>query len=154
METIEENAPINYKQTDLRNLLSQFQFRGDNVNKKISLLSGGEKSRVVFLLLFLSTSTLLLLDEPFNHLDIDTCNVLINCLKHFQGSFILCNHNDKFYKKSYLSSVLSSNSSNSKKKINENSSSSEDFITSVLQINEGKLIKYNCNYEEFLKKKD
>lgn len=158
LETVEEQAPLDFKQTDIRNLLSQFQFRGDDVYKRVSQLSGGEKSRVIFVLLFLSSATLLLLDEPFNHLDQDTCAVLVNCLQYYQGSFLLCNHNQKYYQKKYLDSMISpssttSSSGSGNKKTKEDEKSTREFITSVLEIDGGKLTKYDCSYEDFLQRK-
>jgi ATP-binding cassette subfamily F protein 3 len=80
----------------IRNLLAAFLFRGDDVEKKIKILSGGEKSRVVLATLMSSNNNLLILDEPTNHLDLKSRDVLLNALKAFDGTVMYVSHDRHF----------------------------------------------------------
>ena len=81
---------------ELRSLLGAFLFSGDDVYKKISVLSGGEKSRVALAKILLTKSNLVILDEPTNHLDISSKKVLQTALINFPGSLILVSHDVDF----------------------------------------------------------
>jgi ATPase subunit of ABC transporter with duplicated ATPase domains len=80
----------------LRNLLGAFQFSGDDVDKKVRSLSGGEKSRLVMARMLLDPPNFLVLDEPTNHLDLATKDMLVAALKNFDGTMIFVSHDRTF----------------------------------------------------------
>lgn len=81
---------------ELRELMGCFLFRGDDVFKKIKVLSGGEKARVALAKTIISKANYLLLDEPTNHLDISSVNMLIQALNKFEGTYVLVSH-DRYF---------------------------------------------------------
>ncbi len=80
------------KEAQVRTALGSFLFKGDDVFKHISELSGGERARVAILKLMLSGSNFLLLDEPTNHLDINSCEALENALMNYDGTLFIISH--------------------------------------------------------------
>jgi ATP-binding cassette subfamily F protein 3 len=84
---------------ELRILLGCFLFSGDDVEKKIKVLSGGEKARVALAKTIVSKANFLMLDEPTNHLDMHSCDLLIDALNKYEGSFILVSHDRYFISK-------------------------------------------------------
>src|SRR5579859_3391102 len=89
----------------LRNLAGAFQFSGDDVDKKIRALSGGEKSRLAIARMLYNPPNFLVLDEPTNHLDLATKEMLVEALKDFEGTMIFVSH-DRMFLRGLGSSVL------------------------------------------------
>ena len=84
---------------ELRSLLGCFLFSGDDADKKIKILSGGEKARVALAKTIVSKANFLMLDEPTNHLDMHSCDLLIEALNKYEGSIILVSHDRYFVSK-------------------------------------------------------
>ncbi|MBP6218928.1 MAG: ABC-F family ATP-binding cassette domain-containing protein [Oligoflexales bacterium] len=121
------NALPQLKIGSIRNLLGAFLFSDDDVNKKISILSGGEKSRVVLAIILASQANLLVLDEPTNHLDIESREVLLKAIQNFEGTVLLVSH-DRYFLKAIASRVF--------------------------EISHGKLEVFEGNYDYYLSKKE
>ncbi len=111
--------------TQIRNTLAAFLFTGDDVFKKISSLSGGERGRVSLAKLMLSTANFLILDEPTNHLDISSKEILEQALNHYEGTVLYVSH-DRYF-------------------INQTAHR-------ILDLEDTKLVSYLGNYDYYLEK--
>ena len=94
-ETIDEIAKGDIR-TKVKDLLGAFMFSGDAIEKKVKVLSGGERTRLAMIKLLLQPVNVLILDEPTNHLDIRTKDILKDALKAFEGTLILVSHDRDF----------------------------------------------------------
>jgi ATP-binding cassette subfamily F protein 3 len=111
----------------LRNLLGAFMFSGDDIDKKIRMLSGGEKSRVMLACILAQPVNFLILDEPTNHLDIDSREVLLDALKAFDGTVMLVSHDRYFL---------------------------HGLVSRVFEIDHGQMRIYEGDYKYYLEKKE
>ena len=114
------------RETDLRNLLGCFLFSGDEVFKRIGVLSGGERNRYALLRMLLHPANFLLLDEPTNHLDMRAKDVLLHALSGYTGTVVFVSHDRYFIDK---------------------------LATRVFEIGGGKVEVYPGNYEDFMWRK-
>ncbi len=124
---IEEISSVDNNLTDttIRNILASYLFKGDDVFKQISSLSGGEKSRLTFVKLMLSEANFLMLDEPTNHLDIHSKTVLEKALKNYQGTLFIISHDRYFVNK---------------------------VCNKILYLNDGSMTLFDGTYSEFVRK--
>lgn len=91
-----DNIAVGEIRTKIKDLLGAFMFSGESINKKVSMLSGGERTRLAMIKLLLEPVNLLILDEPTNHLDLKTKDILKDALKAFEGTIILISHDRDF----------------------------------------------------------
>lgn len=94
-ETI-DNIAVGEIRTQIKNILGAFMFSGDDTTKKVKVLSGGEKTRLAMIKLLLEPVNLLILDEPSNHLDMKTKDIIKDALRDFDGTLILVSHDRDF----------------------------------------------------------
>ncbi len=110
-------------QQEILNIAGSFLFKGDDVRKKVSVLSGGERARLCLAGLLLSKCNVLLLDEPTNHLDFETVEALGNALKNFQGTIFFISHDRTFVNL---------------------------VATEIFDVKDGKVIRYLGDYSEYV----
>ena len=122
-----QDAYPNLTNTQVRNILAAFLFTGDDVFKRISDLSGGERGRVSLAKLMLSEANFLILDEPTNHLDIISKEILENALKHYTGTVLYVSHDRYFINRT---------------------------AHRILDLTEGQFVNYVGNYDYYLEKHD
>ena len=125
-DEISDSYP-NMTQTEIRNTLGAFLFSDDDVFKKIGVLSGGEKCRVVLAKIMLSKANFLILDEPTNHLDMTSKAILEDAINNYEGTCLYVSHDRYFMNKT---------------------------ADRILSLNNGKLINYLGNYDYYLEKRE
>ena len=91
-----QNCVPNMSETQVRKVCANMMFTDNLSNKKIKILSGGEKSRVMLGKILINPANLLLLDEPTNHLDLDSCDSLLSAIKDFDGAVLMVTHDEYF----------------------------------------------------------
>jgi ATP-binding cassette subfamily F protein 3 len=91
-----DNIAVGEIRTKIKDILGAFMFSGESINKKVNMLSGGERTRLAMIKLLLEPVNLLILDEPTNHLDLKTKDILKDALKAFDGTIILISHDRDF----------------------------------------------------------
>lgn len=107
--TIEEeiaNANTGLSRTEVKSIAGLMMFNGDQANKKIEVLSGGEKSRVLLGKILVKPCNLLLLDEPTHHLDMESIEALIDALDEFEGAVIIVTHSELILKRLALDKII------------------------------------------------
>lgn len=113
LEILDENKTIiqnaanpNYSEQSLRSLLGNFLFHGDDVYKKVSVLSPGEKARVALCKILLKQANFIILDEPTNHFDPETQSIIGENFKNYNGTLILVSHNPSFVEEIGITRML------------------------------------------------
>ena len=94
-ETVDRIAEGDIR-TQIKSILGAFMFKGDDIDKKVKVLSGGEKTRLAMVKLLLEPFNVLILDEPTNHLDMKTKDIIKEALNDFEGTVILVSHDRDF----------------------------------------------------------
>jgi ATP-binding cassette subfamily F protein 3 len=125
LEQITRAAPFNMV-PKVRTLLGAFLFHGDDVFKKVAVLSGGERNRLALAILLLRPANLLLLDEPTNHLDLASKEVLLQALQNYQGTLVFVSHDRYFV---------------------------DALASRVIEVSRSRAKSYLGNYEDFLRAK-
>jgi len=121
MQAVDPNRHI----SEVRKTCGQVMFSGDLAHKKVGVLSGGERSRVMLGKILLEKVNLLFLDEPTNHLDMESAEALMHAVQHFEGSVVMVTHDEYFLKK---------------------------IANKLIVYDDGKVFVYDGPYKEFLKK--
>ena len=123
-EEIEQTNPA-LTRTEVRNICGAMMFGGDLALKKVAVLSGGERSRTLLGKILAHPSNLLLLDEPNNHLDMESIDALIESLQNFPGAVLIVTHNERILR---------------------------SLVTKLIVFHRGKVEVFNSGYDEFLEK--
>jgi ATP-binding cassette subfamily F protein 3 len=123
LEFLENTAPGGTKTQEILNGAASLLFRGADVKKKISFLSGGERARLCLAGLMLSRYNILVLDEPGNHLDVDTVDSLAEALLAYKGTVIFTSHDRHFMRR---------------------------MATSIIEVRDGRVVNYLGNYDAYL----
>ncbi len=122
-----DSVPTHASDQEKRNLLGSFLFSGDDIFKSISVLSGGEKSRLALLKIMLLDTNFLILDEPTNHLDLKTKDIFQNALVNYHGTVAIVSHDRYFL---------------------------DNLVNKVFELKDGTINDYNGNYSYFIEKRN
>ncbi len=122
-----DSVPTHASDQEKRNLLGSFLFSGDDILKSISVLSGGEKSRLALLKIMLLDTNFLILDEPTNHLDLKTKDIFQNALVNYHGTVAIVSHDRYFL---------------------------DNLVNKVFEIKDGTINDYHGNYSYFIEKRN
>jgi ATP-binding cassette subfamily F protein 3 len=120
-------SPGYMPQETVRTILGAFLFTGDDVEKSVSVLSGGEKSRLILAKLLINPPNVLLLDEPTTHLDVDAVDVLVSALQSYNGTIIFISHDIHFVR---------------------------SVANTVFEVKDGRVRKFPGSFDYYLEKKD
>ncbi|MBA4015843.1 MAG: ABC transporter ATP-binding protein [Pirellula sp.] len=123
LEYLEYHAPTGTKSQEILDMAGALLFRGDAVQKRISVLSGGERARLCLASLLLSKFNILILDEPGNHLDVDTVEALADALLAYKGTLIFTSHDRHFMKR---------------------------VATCIIEVRDGHVTNYRGDYDAYL----
>ncbi len=123
MEYLENTAPGGTKTQEILNGAASLLFRGADVKKKVAYLSGGERARLCLAGLMLSQYNILILDEPGNHLDVESVDSLAEALLAYKGTVIFTSHDRYFLKR---------------------------MATSIIEVRDGRVVNYHGDYESYL----
>jgi ATP-binding cassette subfamily F protein 3 len=123
LEYLEHSAARGTKTQDILDLAGALLFRGEQVNKNISVLSGGERARLCLAGLLLGNYNVLVLDEPGNHLDVDTVDALARALVEYRGTVVFTSHDRHFLKR---------------------------VATSIVEVCDGRVVNYRGDYEAYM----
>src|SRR4051812_542289 len=123
IDYLRAQAAFGKKEQEILEVAGSFLFRGAHVKKKIAILSGGERARLCLAALLLSKHNVLILDEPGNHLDVDTVEALIDALQEYEGTVIFTSHDRHFTGR---------------------------VATCIVEVRDGRVINYNGKYEAYL----
>lgn len=120
-------APGYMSEETIRTILGAFLFTGDDADKKVKVLSGGEKSRLILAKLLINPPNFLLLDEPTTHLDVDAVEALVRALSDYAGTLVFISHDIYFVR---------------------------SLANTVFEVRQGRIRKFPGNFDYYLEKKD
>ncbi|MEM6688751.1 MAG: ABC-F family ATP-binding cassette domain-containing protein [Planctomycetota bacterium] len=123
LETLEYDSDSETTRQDVLNMAGALLFRDDQIQKKVKVLSGGERARVCMAGLLLGTANVMILDEPGNHLDVETVEALATALENYKGTVIFTSHDRHFVRR---------------------------VATQVVEVRDGRVKTYFGNYDEYL----
>ena len=125
MEELHDRMPL-WTDLEVRSLLGQVRITGENVYKQIGVISGGERAKVCFAVMMLEHGNVLILDEPTNHIDNETVQLLEDQLRKYRGAIVMVTHDRYFLNR---------------------------VTQKIVEVDHGSLFSYNGNYQTYLEQK-